>query len=99
MALQDLTDAQQRMIEDLRAQARVLEARGGAGDKEAAEAMLAKIAGLQSRLDGVKERQGGARDDGQTRPGRRLNLVMILLILAAAAIVAVPLARLLGLID
>ena len=99
MPLQDLTDAQQRVIEDMRAQARVLEARGGAGDKAASEAILAKIADLQSRLDGLKARQQAAEDGGPIRAGRRPNLMMILIILAAAALVAVPLARLLGLIN
>jgi hypothetical protein len=65
MALEDLNNAQQRVIEDLRSKARALQARGGAGDKEAGEAILEKIAILQSGLDSLRASQGKAKDDGR----------------------------------
>ena len=57
--LSEIIGAQQRLIEDLREQARKLETRGESGDKAAAEALRLKIDALQSKLDGLKARQGG----------------------------------------
>lgn len=56
-ALTELIEREQRLIEELRRQARELEARGGSGDKEAAEAMLLKVSALQAKLDGLAARQ------------------------------------------
>ena len=58
VALKEMIEAQQRLIEDLRDQARVIEARGGRGDKEAAAAIRVKIDALQGKLDALKARQG-----------------------------------------
>jgi hypothetical protein len=56
-ALTELIEREQRLIEDLRHQAREIEARGGSGDKEDAEAMLLKISALQAKVDALAARQ------------------------------------------
>jgi len=56
MATSEILEGQQRLLEDLRRQARELEAREGSGDKEAVEAVLQKISALEARLDELADR-------------------------------------------
>jgi hypothetical protein len=109
MALKELIETQQRLIEDLRGQAQVLEARGRSGDREAAEAIILKIGAMQAKLDGLKARQGGrehadlsgpAASPQQSLQKRRLTQRAILAAaLAAAAGILFLLAKLFGWID
>ena len=65
----EILEGQQKLLEDLRRQARELEAREGSGDKEAVEAVLQKVSALEGRLDGLaarlaeppRDRRWGAR--------------------------------------
>jgi len=57
MNIEQIIEAQQKMIEDLRGQVQVIEARGGPGDKEAAEELRAKLHVMQGKLDLLKDRQ------------------------------------------
>jgi hypothetical protein len=106
MALNELIEAEQKLIEDLRSQARVLEARGRSGDREAAEAILLKIGAMQTKLDGLKARQGGRGYADLSEPAASLQeplqksrptqRVILAAALAAAAGILFLLAKLFG---
>lgn len=109
MALKEIIEAQQRLIEDLRGQAQLLEARGQSGDKEAAEALLLKINALQNKLDGLEARQGGREPADLSEPAATLQeplqkswptqRAILAAVLAAAAGILFLLAKLFGWID
>jgi hypothetical protein len=109
MALKELIEAEQRLIEDLRGQAQVLETRGRSGDKEAAEALLLKINAMQNKLDGLKARQGGREPVDLSEPVASLQeplqkswppqRAILAAVLAAAAGILFILAKLFGWID
>jgi hypothetical protein len=109
MALNELIEAEQRLIEDLRGQAQVLEARGRSGDREAAEAILLKIGAMQKKLDGLKARQGGREHGDLSEPaaspqeplqkGRLTQRAILAAVVAAAAVILFLLAKLFGWID
>jgi hypothetical protein len=106
MALKEIIEAQQGLIEDLRNQAQGLEARGRSGDREAAEAILLKISALQSKLDGLQAHQGergygdlGAPEASPQEPLTKSGLsriAILAVVLAAGAGVLFFLAKLFG---